>query len=200
LNSFFAFGHGIVYSYTLGAKGMKPKEVLIEFDQYLKTRELGFEAVVIGGAALALLGVISRETQDCDVLDPNIPQAVAQAAKDFAREISKKGHDLKKDWLNNGPESLKDVLPKDWQLRLEVLYFGKALSLHTLGRPDLLKSKLFAYCDRGQDLNDCIALKPSMAEIQAALEWVKRQDANPGWPDHVEKQITRLVEKLGHGP
>lgn len=178
---------------------MKPREVLIEFDLYLEIRELEFEAVVIGGAALALLGVISRETQDCDVLDPNIPQFVAQAAKEFARETSKKGYDLKEDWLNNGPESLKDVLPKDWQLRLEVLYSGKALSLHTLGRPDLLKSKLFAYCDRGQDLNDCIALKPSLTEIQAALEWLKKQDANPGWPDHVEKRITRLVEKLGHG-
>lgn len=178
---------------------MKPKETLIEFDLYLEERGLQFEAVVIGGAALALLGVISRETQDCDVLDPNIPEDVAKAARKFGAEARKKGIDLKEDWFNNGPQSLKDVLPKGWQSRFEKLYFGKALSLHTLGRSDLLKSKLFAYCDRGQDLIDCVALKPIQQELSEALEWIKAQDANPGWPDHVEKRIARLAKRLGHG-
>ena len=178
---------------------MKPTEILIKFDQYLADIGLRFEAVVIGGAALALLGIITRETQDCDVLDPNIPEDVAKAAREFSREVSKKGIDLKDDWLNNGPESLKDVLPKGWRLRLEKLYFGKALTLHTLGRFDLLKSKLFAFCDRGQDLMDCVALKPSQQELRDSLEWVKAQDANPGWPGHVEKQLAKLAEKLGYG-
>lgn len=178
---------------------MKPRETLMQFDQYLADRGLEFEAVVIGGAALALLGIITRETQDCDVLDPNIPSAVAQAARDFGREASQKGEDLKRDWLNNGPASLKDVLPPGWQSRLEKLYVGKALLLHTLGRPDLLKSKLFAYCDRGQDIKDCIALAPSREELQSSLGWVKKQDMNPGWPDHVEAQIAKLALRLGHG-
>ena len=178
---------------------MKPQEILMEFDQCLADHGLEFEAVVIGGAALALLGVVIRETQDCDVLDPTIPENVAQAALEFGREALKKGHDLKEHWLNNGPESLKDVLPKDWRLRLEKLYFGKALKLHTLGRSDLLKSKLFAYCDRGQDLKDCIALNPSQKELDDALTWLKAQDANPGWPDHVEKQMAKLASRIRHG-
>lgn len=178
---------------------MKPNEMLVEFDQYLSVRGLEFEAIVIGGAALSLLGVITRETQDCDVLDPNIPKVVAEAALEFGRDAMSRGHDLKEQWLNNGPESLKDVLPKGWRSRLQKLYFGKALSLHTLGRPDLLKSKLFAYCDRGQDLKDCIALKPSQPELSEALDWVKAQDANPGWPAHVEEQMAKLASRLGHG-
>src|SRR4051794_31325640 len=109
---------------------MKPKEMLVEFDQYLAVRKLHFEAVVIGGSALALLGTITRETQDCDVLDPNIPENVAKAAQEFSREVRQKGRELKDDWLNNGPASLKDVLPKAWQSRLEKLYSGQALTLH----------------------------------------------------------------------
>ncbi|MGK5088356.1 DUF6036 family nucleotidyltransferase [Bdellovibrionota bacterium FG-2] len=178
---------------------MKPKESLIEFDQYLAARKLEFEAVVIGGAALALLGVITRETQDCDVLDPNIPHDIAQAAREFSYAVSQRGGDLKANWLNNGPESLKDVLPQGWRSRLEKLYAGKALNLHTLGRSDLLKSKLFAYCDRGEDLGDCLALKPSRDELRNSLEWVQAQDANPGWPDHVAKRLAKLAEKLGYG-
>lgn len=178
---------------------MKPKEMLTEFDQYLAVRGIEFEAVVIGGAALALLGVIARETQDCDILDPRIPENVAQAALEFGHKAIRKGYDLKESWLNNGPESLKDVLPKGWRSRLEKLYTGKALLLHTLGRPDLLKSKLFAYCDRGQDLKDCIALKPTQQELRDALDWLKKQDANPDWPAHVETKIAQLGSRLGYG-
>ena len=178
---------------------MKHKEILMEFDDFLAIRKLQFEAIVIGGAALSLLGVVTRETQDCDVLDPNIPASIEKAAREFSYEITKRGGELKETWLNNGPESLKDVLPKDWQLRLEKLYFGKALSLHTLGRSDLLKSKLFAYCDRGTDLNDCIALRPTQQELTDAIEWVKYQDANPGWPAHVESRLSKLAVRLGHG-
>ncbi|MBF0313904.1 MAG: hypothetical protein HQK50_17960 [Oligoflexia bacterium] len=178
---------------------MKPKEIIAEFDQYLHQRGQQLNAVVIGGAALALLGIITRETQDCDILDPNIPEDIQNSAKEFAQELSKRGCDLKVDWLNNGPASLKDVLPPGWQLRLEKLYFGKSLSLQSLSRSDLLKSKLFAFCDRGQDLQDCIALKPTKEELRDALEWVKMQDANPGWPAHVESQFIKLARKLGHG-
>ena len=38
------------------------------------------EAVVIGGAALNLLGVVHRTTKDCDILHPALPQAVVEAA------------------------------------------------------------------------------------------------------------------------
>jgi len=118
-------------------------ELLDDFDRYLADRSLTYDGVVIGGAALILLGVISRATEDVDCLDPRIPPPIKAASVEFSR-----GHGLKEDWFNNGPESLKRDLPEGWGSRLSPLYKGKALDLSTLGRSDLLRSKLFAYCDR----------------------------------------------------
>lgn len=177
---------------------MNPAETLRQFDAYLAKKGLSFDAVVIGGAALAILGTISRETQDCDVLSPKIPADIQKAAKDFSREISAKGEALKEDWLNNGPESLLDVLPKEWRARTQELFSGKALHLQTLGRPDLLRSKFFAYCDRQLDLPDCIALRPSKEEMLETLDWLRHQDAHPGWPEHVNKQMAALAKRLGY--
>ncbi|PWU13298.1 MAG: hypothetical protein C5B49_14910 [Bdellovibrio sp.] len=177
---------------------MKPVEILQKFNIYLAAKGLSFEAVVIGGAALAILGTITRETQDCDVLSPKIPAEILHAARDFSREIIAGGGDLKEEWLNNGPTSLLEVLPREWRSRKQNLYSGKALKLEPLGRPDLLRSKFFAYCDRQQDLPDCIALKPTKAEILETLDWLHRQDAHPGWPEHVSKSMSALAKRLGY--
>jgi hypothetical protein len=42
------------------------------------------DAVVISGAALNLLGVVSRLTKDCDILHPEIPNEIAEASRGFA--------------------------------------------------------------------------------------------------------------------
>lgn len=178
---------------------MNPTEIFAQFDGFLAARKQYFEAIVIGGAALACLGIINRETKDCDVLDPKIPKEIERSAQEFRLELSNIGQDLKEDWLNNGPESLKGLLPRGWHSRIVPIYEGNALFLNTLGRDDLLKTKLFAYCDRGQDLQDCVALNPTSDELSNAIEWVMKQDANPGWPDYVRLQFTKLSKRLGHG-
>jgi len=178
---------------------MNPTEIFNQFDVFIAARKQSFEAVVIGGAALACLGVITRETKDCDILDPIIPPEIEQAAHEFSLELASIGQDLKEDWLNNGPESLKKLLPKGWHSRLIPIYHGQALFLSTLGRDDLLKTKLFAYCDRGQDLHDCLALNPSSDELKDAIEWVMEQDTNPEWPGYVKTQFLKLSKRLGHG-
>lgn len=177
---------------------MKIQEMVQKFDSYLHEKDLQFEAVVIGGAALNLLGVVSRFTRDCDVLDPKIPAEILVAAKEFAARIRSQGGTLRDDWFNNGPESLKRTLPKTWQGNLQVLYTGQALRLHTLGRSDLLKSKLFALCDRGTDRDDCIRLNPTKNELVEALPWVRDQDANVDWPQHVDDTIAELAGALGY--
>jgi hypothetical protein len=78
---------------------MKPVETIAAFDQFLEARGATFSAVAIGGAALALLGVISRETRDCDVLDPEIPNEIQRHAEEFAKEQTRKGNTLRADWL-----------------------------------------------------------------------------------------------------
>ena len=177
---------------------MTPLQILKAFDAYLSSQNLTFDGVLIGGAALSILDAISRETQDCDVLAPSIPNNVMAAAIAFSQQVRANGGDLKEDWFNNGPETLCDVLPGGWRLRLRLAYSGKALNLSTLGRQDLLASKLFAYCDRLQDLSDCIALNPAREELVALAPWVTAQDAHPDWPEHASMSLRHLASRLGY--
>jgi hypothetical protein len=73
-----------------------------------------------------------------------------------------------------------------------------ALTLVTLGRTDLLKSKLYALCDRGTDILDCLALAPTGDELDDALPWVSARDANELWPAHVRLTFDDLRRRLGH--
>jgi hypothetical protein len=178
---------------------MKPKETIERFDRFLDAECLRLEAVVIGGVAMALLGVTSRQTKDCDVLDPEVPSEVADAARRFAEQERAAGNPLDDGWLNNGPASLADVLPPGWRGGVRTLFEGRALHLLTLGRVDLLRSKLFALCDRALDLQDCVALRPTEEELEEILPWLVQQDANPDWPDHARATIADLRRRLGHG-
>lgn len=178
---------------------MKPKETIAAFDFFLNERGLSFDAVVIGGAALGLLGVVSRQTRDCDILHPKLPKKIQDAAKIFAKIRNREGDLLADDWLNNGPSSLTDVLPDGWKDRLQVAYKGKAIVLHCLGRIDLLRSKLFALCDRGIDLQDCVALAPTKEELEEIRPWLEYQDANPDWPAHTRTIIEDLKQRLDYG-
>jgi hypothetical protein len=168
---------------------MKPVSVIQSFDDFLVTKRLTFEAVVIGGAALAMLGEISRETQDCDVLDPEIPAEVLRASQEFAREVQLPETSLKENWLNHGPESLRPLLRSGWKMRLVPLFQGKAIQFYTLDRMDLLGTKLLAFCDRGQDLADCVALSPTREELETLIPWLNHLDANPKWPKQLAKRI-----------
>lgn len=172
---------------------MKPNEMIPVFDKFLKKKGLSFDAVIIGGTALSILGVISRETRDCDVLYPDIPDDILSASKEFA-EL----HKLETNWLNNGPATLTRDLPEGWLLRSQDIFKGEALNLKTLGREDLLCTKLFAFCDRGFDFDDCLKLKPSKKELLKIRAWVTECDTNPDWPEHVNSTFDELAKKLGH--
>ena len=178
---------------------MDPKATLESFDTHLEARGLAFQGIAIGGVALVLMGVIDRATRDLDVLDPAIPEPILEAARSFALSLRSAGEVLRDDWLNNGPASLTGVLPDGWRDRLVDLFEGRALTLRGLGRADLLKTKLFALCDRGLDLPDCEALAPTEDELGDALAWIQGQDANPGWPEHVAEILQDLAQRLGHG-
>ena len=175
-----------------------PKEILEQFDKFLDEKGLEFSAIVIGGAALSILGVITRQTQDVDVLDPQIPEEIMEASKHFAKQFEIEETSLKENWLNHGPESLKNYLRPNWRLRLAPLFYGKAIQLLTLGRVDLIGTKVLAYCDRGFDLQDCIDLKIQKDEMLEIIDWVRAYDTNPGWPNYVDSQVKILAEMLGY--
>ena len=167
------------------------KTIIPKFDAFLDTRGLKLEATIIGGAALQLLGVITRTTKDCDVLEPKLSNEILGAAGDFAASNGLAGG-----WLNNGPATLIDELPAGWKERRKEIFKGKALFLLTLGREDTLRAKLYAYLDRGIDLDDLKELKPTKEEIEKLSPWLKDRDGNPGWPDYVDKSMTELIRIL----
>ncbi len=178
---------------------MLPRPTIEAFDRHLTSLALRFEGVVIGGSALVLMGVVQRNTRDVDVLVPALPEAIVAAAREFAKQQRQAGTDLIDDWFNNGPMQLGDVLPTGWRERAFRIFEGQALILSALGRPDFLKSKLFALCDRGTDLADCIALAPTAEELAECLPWLELQDGNELWPGHVRSTIDDLGRRLGHG-
>jgi hypothetical protein len=178
---------------------MKPADTLHRFEAFLASRGQNLEAIATGGAALALLGIIHRETRDCDLIEPELSDALRESAIAFAVGLREQGEVLRDDWLNNGPASLGPLLPDGWRNRLQLIYKGGALRLWTLGRPELLLSKLFALCDRGLDLGDCLALRPSLEELTQAEAWIAAQDLHPDWPAHVRATLQDLGRRLGHG-
>jgi hypothetical protein len=178
---------------------MNPRATIAAFDDYLAARGTAFTGIVIGGTALALIGIVTRPTRDCDVLDPPIPAELAAHARSFATVRRAAGDPLAEDWFDAGPASLTGVLPSGWRERLIDAFVGRALRLRTLGRGDLLASKLFALCDRGTDLSDCLALAPTAAELALLQPWLEQQDANPDWQAHTRSVTTDLARRLGYG-
>ena len=178
---------------------MLPRPTIEAFDRHLVRLGLRFEGVVIGGSALGLMGVIQRPTRDFDILVPELTPAMASAARDFATAQRRAGLELLDDWFNNGPMQLGEVLPIGWRERVLPVFDGQALALSTLGRSDLLLSKLFALCDRGTDLPDCIALAPTAEELTECVPWLALQDGNELWPAHVRATVADLAQRLGHG-
>lgn len=133
------------------------------------------------------------------MLSPTLPLDVLDAARAFAAEVRSHSGILDDDWLNNGPASLIRDLPPGWEGRLQPAFAGAAIELRSLGREELLRSKLFALCDRGLDLGDCLALAPTPDEAAILLPWLEYRDANPDWPQHVRDTLRDLLERLGHG-
>lgn len=66
---------------------MLPRPTLEAFDAWLASRSLQLEAIMVGGSALALLGVTERQTRDVDILHPELSAEVTLAAREFAAHL-----------------------------------------------------------------------------------------------------------------
>jgi hypothetical protein len=170
------------------------KDVLKKFDKFLYQNNEYLKATIIGGSALIIMDIISRKTKDVDLLDPVIPENIKQLSVEFSKQYPE--FDLDSNWLNNGPIDLKKDLPTGWQTRLVIIFSGRSMALSTLGRSDLLKSKLFACCDRQFDFEDCISMRPTEGELDEALIWVSERDTNELWPKHVQTVFEDLRNEI----
>lgn len=152
------------------------------------------EMVVCGGAALNVLGFVRRTTKDVDIIafiernENNIPSlkkadilmpALTEAARKVSRDFN-----LPENWLNTGPASAVDFgLPLGFMARLEIRTYGKNLTIHFLGRYDLIHFKLHAAADQsgGKHYDDLLALKPTAEEIEQAARWSMIHDPSNGY-------------------
>lgn len=155
--------------------------------------------VVLGGAALNLLGVVERPTRDVDVVafarrgrrsplerpDP-LPPAFMAAVSRVARDLG-----LAPDWLNAVAGSQWDTgLPRGLRGRLHWRRYG-GLDVGIVDRHDLVLFKVYAAVDAtgpaSIHVQDLLALRPTDAELRAAVAWVRTQDPSPAIATALEK-------------
>jgi len=173
---------------------MVTKETISAFDEFLHTREKLLEATIAGGAALQLLGVVSRLTQDVDMVQPDLTIEIRLLAMEFAQERQ----DLKLDvsWLNDAASIFLKNLEPGWDTRTETVFDGKALKLKSLGRQDLLVSKIGSYLSRGNiDLEDCKALGPDEKALDSAISWVLSKQAKED-QEAAKERLEKLREEV----
>lgn len=169
-----------------------------------------FGLVIVGGAALNLLGLIHRPTEDVDVLafrtgEPDtgeqivpppspLPNVLTRAIQQIADDFQ-----LADDWLNaNVAGHWRTGLPPEWTRRVQWVELP-GISLGLVHRFDLIFLKLYAAADHAQlDLTryvpskhdlDLMALAPNDEEFEAARAWVCTQDGSPQYPQCVDNVI-----------
>lgn len=147
---------------------MDVAKTLEQLDSYLKERNLELKGTVIGGAGVILSGYLKRETDDIDMLRPGPRPEIIEAAAQFADATRGTLH-LQPEWLNNGHPDYPDKLNKGWELRTKTVFTGQAIQLNSIGRMDLIKTKLRAYVEPyPTDEKDLIALNPNQQELAQA--------------------------------
>jgi hypothetical protein len=153
------------------------------------------DIVVIGGAALNMLGFVARPTRDVDVLslteiDPSgmghmlvkcspLSDALLDAATGVGRDLG-----LERNWLNTGPADLLDHgLPDGFEARMTPRRYGPTLIVHFPAREDLICLKVFAAADTGvgRHTQDLAALQPTGTELLAGARWARTQDPSDGF-------------------
>src|SRR5579859_5329362 len=170
--------------------------------ELLEAEGAPYAIVIVGGAALTLLEIVTRATRDVDVIavavDPTKPRAIQPPPDTFPeplqRAIDTVAHDLNldDDWLNTGPAGQwRQGLPPGLESRTTWRRFA-AITVGIVARQDLILLKLFAAANNspsGPHARDLIGLKPTDAELAAASAWVKGQDASPEFPALVDQVI-----------
>lgn len=163
--------------------------------------------VVVGGAALSLLGTIERATRDVDVIalgvvsaatvrlvpPKSLPVALERAIATVARDL-----DIPPNWMNT-------VVASQWSTGLPPR-FGEGVGWRRFGglwvglpgRFALTCLKLYAAADQpgpeSRHFQDLLALKPSAEELAAAAEWIATQDPTIG--EIVAKVIAHALSQL----
>lgn len=165
--------------------------MLAELDETLLKQELQRSFTVFGSGALMLLDVSSDErlTHDIDIADPEIDIELQLASIDVANKLG-----LEVDWLNSAGSIYSSKLRTGWRERVVPVFAGKALTVTTLSRSDLLSSKCYAYSLRGldTDIEDIKGLNPSSKELNEIIIWFNTFENGK----ELSVRLTALMEEL----
>ena len=172
--------------------------------ELLQARGERLHVVVLGGAAVNLLGFVSRATTDVDILafarpdasgalrlvppDEPLPKTLIDASRTVAIDLN-----LDPNWLNAGPASQwRTGLPPGLETRVHWTEYG-GLVVGLVDRYDLVFFKLYAAVDdtgpASVHFQDLIALKPTDEELADASDWVRRQDPSPA----IAHALTKVI-------
>ena len=183
------------------------ERVFAALGELLAAEGMEFGIVVLGGAALNLLGIVERTTRDVDVLaitsstlgdgllsltppEP-LPEPLKRAIDRVARDFR-----LPEDWVDTTMGlQLQTGLPPGLERRIHWSRYG-GLVVGLVDRYDLIYFKLYAAADSGGPASvhyqDLIALSPSSIELQEAATWVRKQDPSAGFSIILEQVMERL--------
>jgi hypothetical protein len=174
---------------------MDIQQALRELDILIAQRGLTFVLYTCGGAQLILLGYATRRTEDVDLIHEKIDSQLIEASNEVAQKLG-----IQEGWLNNNVSSLGKRLARGWKKKAIVLFDGSAVTLMGLDRQDLISSKLHAAIDRkGEDYQDLLFLKPTIAEIEIARNYVIKQKSDLETSEiFINAWIRELKNDLGY--
>jgi hypothetical protein len=167
------------------------------------------ELVSCGGAALNLMGWVSRSTSDVDIIcaakvdvkgkvklqpDLVLPPQFFMLVEEVGREMG-----IKPEWLNFGPAPLVEFgLPVGLADRLQRKSYGSCLALHLVSRLDQVHLKIYATMDPKtrleSHLGDLLDLEPTEAEAKAAVEWLLNRKTSREF----RRKLRQVLDRIGH--
>lgn len=185
-------------------------KVLLLLGKQLDLEQRGpVSLVVCGGSSLIVTDLIARPTtKDVDVLgflektpdgEVNVepkkpfPEWLENAVRQVANDLG-----LDKNWLNPGPSDLvRFGLPLGLKERLIKMRFGNSLTVHFVGRVDIISLKVFAAADMGmgRHVEDLLGLKPTEEELETGAKWAMTQDPS----EEFKEMIKGMLEALNFG-
>ncbi len=182
------------------------EQALTLLGDLLAQRGQTFEVVVIGGANLAMRGLVVRTTVDVDVVAQRIetgstyetahplPEPLRIAIEDVASIL-----DLPRRWMNGAASSDFELgLPPGYEDRVHVVAY-RALRVAFGDRQDIVAWKLQAAVDRwgteNRHLADLRRLQPTRSEIDAARRWFESMETPSSgfW-----QNLDAVLRELGH--
>lgn len=161
--------------------------------------------IVSGGSALIITETVGRTTKDIDVLgimNENLegkkeilkPEPLPEVLKKSILEVADT-LGIDKNWLNTGPKDLLQYgLPEGFAERLEKREYGRLLTVYFAGRIDQIYFKVYAAVDSGpgRHVDDLLALKPTVEEIEKAAKWAMTHDSSESFRDTLKEMLKVL--------